>query len=84
MIVSVRLLVWADHSHLVEVDADDLPNVRPFESDTAHVVVGNVHQLLQREQSRLRTGGRRLDLLPGHLAEGFDKVDNCRLWNISN
>ena len=47
---------WSEAScpaHLVEVVADVLPDARPLQTDAAHVVVGDLYNLLQTEHARV-------------------------------
>ena len=59
--------------------AEDVPQVRPLQTDAAHVVVRDLDQLLQAEQPRVLRQPRGLDLLPRHVAQGLDKVHDGRL-----
>lgn len=43
---------------LVEVVSYDLPNAGPLQSDAVHVVVGDLHNLLQAEHARLVSRGQ--------------------------
>lgn len=56
---------------LVEVVSYDLPNARPLQPDAVHVVVGDLHDLLQAEHPRLV---RRGQLVHGHRAQPPHKV----------
>ena len=57
---------------LVEVLADDVPDARPLQADAAHVVVGDLDDLLQRVHARRRGG----QLVLGHVAQPLDKLDD--------
>lgn len=47
-------------AHLVEVVAEHLPDARPLQTDTPHVVVRNLDDLLQTEHPRLSRMGQLL------------------------
>lgn len=56
---------------LVEVISDDLPNAWPLQTDAVHVVVGDLHYLLQTEHAWLMSRGQ---LVHGHRTEPTHKV----------
>lgn len=56
---------------LVEVISDDLPNAWPLQTDAIHVVVGDLHYLLQTEHAWLVS---RSQLVHGHPTEPTHKV----------
>lgn len=58
-------------SDLVEVVSYDLPDPRPLQPDAVHVVVGDLHDLLQAEHPGLV---RRGQLVHGHRAQPPDEV----------
>jgi len=51
--------------------AQHLPDARPLEADAAHVVVGDLDQLLQTEHARVR---RLAELVHRHAAQRAHKV----------
>lgn len=59
--------------------SQDEPDRRPFEADSAHVVIGNLDELLQAEDARLLRQTRRLDLLPRDVTQRLNKVDDGSL-----
>lgn len=59
--------------------SEDEPNRRPFETDTTHVVIRNLDQLLQAEDAWLLRQTRRLDLLPRDVTQRLNKVDDGSL-----
>lgn len=61
-------------THLVEMISYHLPNARPLQPDAVHVVVGDLHDLLQAEHAGLVCGGQ---LVHGHGAEPPHKV-HCK------
>ena len=63
-------------SDFVEMSAQDLPDVSPFEADTGHVVAADLDELLQREEARAVRHAARLDLLPRDVAQCANEVDN--------
>ena len=66
-------------THLVEVLSQDVPQIRPLKTDTVHVVVRDLDQLLQAEQPRMLGCSRGLDLFPRDIAQRTNEVDNCGL-----
>ncbi len=56
---------------LVEVISDDLPNAWPLQTDAVHVVVGDLHYLLQTEHAWLMSRGQ---FVHGHRTEPTHKV----------
>lgn len=64
---------------MIEVVSQDCPDPRPFETNTVHIVISDVHKLLKGEQSGLgsRFGG--LNLFPRNLAEASHEVHDSRL-----
>lgn len=66
-------------TYLVEVLAQNIPHVRPLQTDTVHVVVRDLHKLLQAEQPGVLGEARGLDLLPRDVTQRPNEVDNCRL-----
>lgn len=69
-------------TNLVEVLPKNLPDVGPLETDTIHVVVGDVNQLLKAEKPGLPGLSRGLDLLPRHSTQCSYEVYDCRLKMI--
>ena len=64
---------------LVEVVADDLPDARPLETDTPHVVVRDLDDLLKAEHARACNTRQ---LLHGHGAQSAHKL-NCAQYGQS-
>ena len=58
-------------AHQVEMVAQHLPDPAPLQSDPAHVVVGDLHQLGQAEHPSLRTG---CQLVYGDLTQRPHKI----------
>lgn len=52
--------------------SDDLPDPGPLQPDAAHVVVRDLHYLLEAEHSRVRGRGQ---LIHGHGAEPAHKIN---------
>ena len=61
-------------THMVEVLAENCPQTRPLHADAPHVVVGDLDDLLQREQPRIVRHAGALDLLPRHVTQRLHKV----------
>lgn len=51
--------------------SDDLPNARPLQSDTVHVVVGDLYNFLETEHPWLMCWGQ---LIHGHRTQPTDKI----------
>jgi hypothetical protein len=51
--VSLRPLIMLHLEYLVEVFPKNIPQIRPLQTDAVHVVVRDLDQLLQTEQSWL-------------------------------
>lgn len=55
MIGDLPLSVCPLRTYLIEVNTDNLPDIRPLETNTAHVVICDVYQFLQGKEPWLRT-----------------------------
>ena len=56
--------------------SENLPDVGPLETDPSHVVVRDLDQFLEGEETRTIRSARRLDLLPRDVAEGLNELDD--------
>lgn len=61
--------------------SENLPDVGPLETNSTHVVVRDLDQLLEGEETRTIRSARRLDLLPRDVAEGLNELDDGGLGN---
>lgn len=69
-------------SHSVEVIAENLPNPRPLQSDTAHIVIRDFDDFREREHTGLR---RMSQLLEGNLMRKYllcNLLRKSRLINL--
>lgn len=64
-------LLETGSTHLVEVVSNDLPDAGPLQPDTVHVVIGDLHDLLQAEHPGLVGRGQ---LVHGDRAEPSNKI----------
>jgi hypothetical protein len=51
-------------AYLVEVATENYPEIRPFDTNSIHVVVRDIHKFLETEEPRVIGKPGRLDLLP--------------------
>jgi hypothetical protein len=68
-----------ERQYLIEVFTKDVPDAGPLETNTIHIVVRNVDQLLQAESAGLLRHTRRGYFLPRDIAKRSDEVDDGRL-----
>lgn len=66
-------------NHLVEVFSQDVPQIRPLETNPIHVVVRDLDQLLETEQSRMLGEAGGLNFFPGNIAQGLDEIYDSSL-----
>ena len=64
--------------------SQNVPQIRPFETNTVHVVVRDLDQLLQTEQPGVLRHTGRLNLYPRDIAERPHEVDNGSLAQYIN
>ena len=62
---------WKRPTDLVEVVADVLPDAGPLQPDAAHVVVGDLHDLLQAEHAGVGGAGQ---FVQRHLAQRLGEL----------
>lgn len=77
---------WGDYAemtrataHHVEVIAENLPDARPLQPDTSHVVVWDFHYLLKAEHPRMNRVG---EFIQGDVTQSLHKL-HCQYNNNS-
>ena len=66
-------------AYLVEVVPDDLPDAGPLQADPAHVVVGDLYDLLQAEHAGVRKTG---EFIHRHGTQRLHKL-NCNIAHVA-